>query len=48
MATVVFMYYSLGEHVPDGYVLHAIQGFLEELIVNDDPEYQVGYHMAIT
>lgn len=26
--------------VPEGYALQAIQGFVEELIVNDDPEYQ--------
>lgn len=26
--------------VPSGYKLQAIQGFVEELVVNDDPEHQ--------
>jgi hypothetical protein len=29
-----------GSKVPDGYILHNIAGFVEELVVNDDPEYQ--------
>ena len=37
------MYYSpcTGSEVPAGYVAQAIHGFVEELVVNDDPEYQV-------
>lgn len=35
------LHFSLGQAVPDGYRIVAIQGFLEELVVNDDPEYQV-------
>jgi hypothetical protein len=27
--------------VPSGYQLLGIQGFVEELVVNDDPEYQL-------
>ena len=27
--------------MPSGYVAQAIHGFVEELVVNDDPEYQV-------
>ena len=36
-------YYALhtGSEVPAGYVAQAIHGFVEELVVNDDPEYQV-------
>ena len=30
-----------GSEVPAGYVAQAIHGFVEELVVNDDPEYQV-------
>ena len=26
--------------VPYGFRLHALHGFVEELVVNDDPEYQ--------
>ena len=26
--------------IPDGYYAHSIHGFVEELVVNDDPEYQ--------
>ena len=26
--------------VPEGYSVETIQGFVEELVVNDDPEYQ--------
>ena len=26
--------------VPEGYSAHCINGFVEELVVNDDPEYQ--------
>jgi hypothetical protein len=26
--------------VPEGYMAHTIHGFVEELVVNDDPEYQ--------
>ena len=32
-----------GSEVPAGYVAQAIHGFVEELVVNDDPEYQVQY-----
>lgn len=35
------LFFSLGQAVPDGYRIVAIRGFLEELVVNDDPEYQV-------
>ena len=31
----------LGSVVPAGYTVQAIHGFVEELVVNDDPEYQV-------
>ncbi|CAH1785770.1 unnamed protein product [Owenia fusiformis] len=34
----VQFFYTCG--VPQGYVLQAIRGFVEELVVNDDPEYQ--------
>ena len=27
--------------VPSGYRLQGVQGFVEELVVNDDPEYQL-------
>ena len=30
-----------GPEVPFGYTVQAIHGFVEELDVNDDPEYQV-------
>ena len=30
-----------GQEVPSGYASEAIHGFVEELVVNDDPEYQV-------
>ena len=30
----------LGPKVPDGYVLQNFCGFVEELVINDDPEYQ--------
>lgn len=30
----------LAAAVPSGYVLQGVQGFVEELVVNDDPEYQ--------
>ena len=30
-----------GTEVPCGYTVQAIHGFVEELDVNDDPEYQV-------
>ena len=26
---------------PEGVAIHSIHGFVEELVVNDDPEYQV-------
>lgn len=29
-----------GPHVPEGFVAHSINGFVEELVINDDPEYQ--------
>lgn len=32
---------SLGKEVPWGYASEALHGFIEELVVNDDPEYQV-------
>ena len=31
----------VGPEVPSGYLVQAIHGFVEELDVNDDPEYQV-------
>lgn len=31
----------IGSEIPAGYVARAIHGFVEELVVNDDPEYQV-------
>ena len=31
----------LGSEVPVGYCAEAVHGFVEELVVNDDPEYQV-------
>ena len=34
-----------GSEVPTGFVAQAIHGFVEELVVNDDPEYQV--HMCM-
>lgn len=32
--------FSLAQSVPEGYIAHIMQGFVEELVVNDDPEYQ--------
>ena len=32
---------SLGAEIPAGFVAQAIHGFVEELVVNDDPEYKV-------
>ena len=29
-----------GPGVPEGYVSQKVNGFVEELVVNDDPEYQ--------
>ena len=31
---------SSGPGVPEGYVSQKVNGFVEELVVNDDPEYQ--------
>ena len=31
---------SSGSGVPEGYVSQKVNGFVEELVVNDDPEYQ--------
>ena len=31
---------------PDGLAIRSIHGFIEELVVNDDPEYQV-HHIHI-
>ncbi|CAL8079121.1 unnamed protein product [Orchesella dallaii] len=28
------------QSVPEGYIAHTMKGFVEELVVNDDPEYQ--------
>ena len=33
--------------VPEGMAVHSIHGFVEELVVNDDPEYQVHNHVCI-
>ena len=30
-----------GTGEPEGMAIHCIHGFVEELVVNDDPEYQV-------
>ncbi len=38
---MIYSFIDIGLVVPDGFSLEAIQGFLEELVVNDDPEYQV-------
>jgi hypothetical protein len=37
----------IGSEIPAGYVAQAIHGFVEELVVNDDPEYQVRKNNAI-
>ena len=37
----------IGSEVPTGYMAQAIHGFVEELVVNDDPEYQVHVCMCI-
>lgn len=36
---VIFIYFK-GCAIPWGYKAQAILGFVEELVVNDDPEYQ--------
>jgi len=38
--SVFFLY--VGPEVPSGNLVQAIHGFVEELDVKDDPEYQVG------
>ena len=30
----------VASEVPEGYKLHNLPGFVEELVVNDDPEYK--------
>ena len=30
-----------GSSVPEGMAIQSVHGFVEELVVNDDPEYQV-------
>jgi hypothetical protein len=37
-----------GSEIPAGYVAQAIHGFVEELVVNDDPEYQVRKNIVNT
>ena len=32
--------FLLGPRIPEGYVLRNFCGFVEELVLNDDPEYQ--------
>ncbi len=34
-----------GPSVPSGYSVASIHGFVEELVVNDDPEYQVKHNI---
>ena len=34
------LYFTLAAEVPYGYRLQFLHGFVEELVVNDDPEYQ--------
>lgn len=36
----VFIYFKLAPVIPHGYHAQVIHGFIEELVVNDDPEYQ--------
>ena len=41
---VVYVYLFVllpGSSEPEGMAIHSIHGFVEELVVNDDPEYQV-------
>ena len=35
------MVWCAGSSVPEGMAIHSVHGFVEELVVNDDPEYQV-------
>ena len=32
---------NIGSKVPEGYFLQSICGFVEELLINDDPEYKL-------
>jgi len=38
----LFLLSSVGPEVPRCYSTEAVHGFVEELVVNDDPEYKVG------
>ena len=38
--TVLYTVLISGPGVPEGYVSQKVNGFVEELVVNDDPEYQ--------
>ena len=41
-------YYPLtGTREPEGVAILCIHGFVEELVVNDDPEYQVKLHTNV-
>ena len=42
LAQILQMYYIFfpGSGVPEGFTAQSINGFVEELVVNDDPEYQ--------
>ena len=38
-----FSVFIIASGIPTCYTVSAIHGFVEELVVNDDPEYQVNY-----
>jgi hypothetical protein len=40
MNSIIWPYLLSAAEVPSGYKLQLIHGFVEELVVNDDPEYK--------
>ena len=41
MMSLLIVRISAGTGEPEGMAIHCLHGFVEELVVNDDPEYQV-------
>ena len=44
MMSLLIVRTSAGTGEPEGMAIHCLHGFVEELVVNDDPEYQVYTH----
>lgn len=40
ISNLLFYYGLLGPQIPEGFIAHSVNGFVEELVINDDPEYQ--------